>query len=694
MAASSFVRRRGCVGSGDDMNFYKTRRWIVALLALVLVVAMAGCKGESSPTAPSGTGGGGTGGVSGSTGSTGSTGSVTPPVGATVTLAVSNSTPVIDSFATITATVTSGGTSVPNGTAVEYQTDFGSFVQGASPAITQIIKTTTNGVASAQIFSSDVGVATVTATVNNVTKATKVTFVPQNIVNPPASTAPTITGVVPSVGSPAGGQMVTITGTNLRAPVKVLFDLANGTVPIEVAVASQNESALQIITPKINIAAGQQQKANITVITLVGSANEQRVTSVGAFTFQLDVLTPKPTTASPASGPIDGGTRVTIFGSGFQAPTVQVFFGAAEAQVIKTTFDQIIVISPPARNAGVTTGPVNIRIINITSATTATLTAGFAYAEKIAITAVGPTQGPMSGGTRVTIQGSGFDTAGIVVVIGGIAAQPVFVSGTQLIAITGAPAPAGCSNIVGPTTVVNINNGESANGVPFTFLIAKPVIINVTSPIVLGASTQITVLNAVGTSRLTIGGIGVSITNSVLNPDGSTTFTVIVPSTLPLATVACAAGGLAPQPTAFDVVYTSLLNSCTDTLTKGLVATPPAGPVLTLVPGGFAPFSATITPANPPTPATVTPSAPQTIQIVNTGNAPLTVNTISTSGSCSNFSIGPLIPPGPPVTLGQCESLPIVARYNGQTTPATDQCTITITSNAGTKTLNLIGSSQ
>ncbi len=73
------------------MNFYRTRKWIVALLALMLVVAMAGCKGESSPTAPIVTPG------SGVTGSTGSTGTVTPPVGATLTLAASLTTPLVDS---------------------------------------------------------------------------------------------------------------------------------------------------------------------------------------------------------------------------------------------------------------------------------------------------------------------------------------------------------------------------------------------------------------------------------------------------------------------------------------------------------------------------------------------------------------------------------------------------------------------
>src|SRR6266478_6653295 len=109
------------------MNYFKTRKWIVTLPALLLVVAMAGCKGESSPTAPNPTGGGGGGTTT------------TPPSGATVTLSVSNPTPVVDSSSTITATVTQGGTAVPNGTAVEYQTDFGSFVQGANPPVMTII---------------------------------------------------------------------------------------------------------------------------------------------------------------------------------------------------------------------------------------------------------------------------------------------------------------------------------------------------------------------------------------------------------------------------------------------------------------------------------------------------------------------------------------------------------------------------
>jgi hypothetical protein len=670
------------------MNFYRTRKWMVALLALILVVAMAGCKGESSPTAPTVTPGGG-----GVTGSTGSTGTVTPPVGATLTLAVSNATPLVDSSSIITATVSSGGAAVPNGTAVEFQTDFGSFVQGASPAVTTIIKTTTSGVARATLFSSAAGAAVVTATVNNVTKAVTITFVPTIVVTPPAPKVLTITGVTPTIGSPNGGQILTITGTNFITPVRVLFDTGAGSTPADMQVVSVTDTVIQVVTPKVNIAAGQQLKMNITVISQQGTSSEQRATLAGAFTFQLDVLTPTPTTASPASGSIDGGTRVTIFGSGFQAP-VQVFFGASEAQVIKTTFDQIVVITPTARNAGVTTGSVNIRIINVTSAKTSTLTAGFAYADKMTITAVGPTQGPIAGGTRVTLDGSGFDTGGVAVVIGGIAAQPVFVSGTKLIAITGAPVPTGCANVVGPTQVVNINNGDSATGPSFTFLVSKPVIHSITNPVVRGANAQIVVSGAAGTNRISINGQAVPISGVVDNGNGTSTFTVVVPTNLQLATQACTAvpGVNAFIQTGFDVVFTNVETTCTDTLTKGAVLNPPDQIFAQSPTNGFVAFQTKLTQPGPPI-VPGTPAPAQTVTITNAGGGiggtGLQITSIAQSG-CANFSISF---PTTPVSLGPCDPFPIQANYN-RSVPGSDQCTLTISTSAGTHTLTLSGSAQ
>jgi hypothetical protein len=546
-------------------------------------------------------------------------------------------------------------------------------------------------VATITIFSSTAVTATITATVNNVTKSTSVRFLDRTVIPPPASTAPTITGVTPSVGSPAGGQIITINGTNFRTPLVVLFDPGTGVSPTPVTVVSSTDTSIQVITPRVNIAAGQQQKFSIIVITQQGSASEQRVSAASAFTFQLDVLTPTPTTASPATGPIDGGTRVTIFGSGFQT-AVQVFFGAAEAQVIKVAFDQLQVITPTARSAGVVTGPVAIRIINVNSAKEATLSAGFAYTEKMTITAVGPTQGPSLGGTRVTIEGNGFDTAGIAVVIGGIGASPVFVSGTKVIAITGAPIVGGCSNVTGPTSIVNINNGDSATGATFTFIVQKPTILSITNPVVPGAMASITVQGQPQIPRITLNGQTVQITNTTVNAaNNTTTYTFIVPSNLQFKTQPCTnvPGVLALQQTGFDIVFTDVFDACTDTLTQGAVINPPLA-VLALSPSTFSTFSTTLPVVGPPAVAGV-PAPAQTLTVTNAGNGTLTVNSLTQSGAgCANFAVSA---PTTPATLNQCDPFPIQVNYT-RAAPGSDQCTLTLTTSAGIRTLTLSGQAQ
>src|SRR5207302_10842255 len=156
-------------------------------------------------------------------------------------------------------------------------------------------------------------------------------------------------------------------------------------------------------------------------------------------------------------------TSVAILGDAFQAP-VQVFFGAAEAQIIKVTFNEIDVMSPTARDtssngSGAVTGPVDIKVRNVGSGKETTFPAGFRYIAKMQITAAGPTQGSTAGGTRVTIDGVGFNDP-IAVVIGGVAAQPIKVSGTQIIAITAPPLLTTCANVVGPIVRTNVDHGR------------------------------------------------------------------------------------------------------------------------------------------------------------------------------------------------------------------------------------------
>jgi hypothetical protein len=312
------------------------------------------------------------------------------------------------------------------------------------------------------------------------------------------------------------------------------------------------------------------------------------------------------------------------------------------------------------------------------------------------ITAVGPTQGSFQGGTRVTIEGNGFDTAGVAVVIGGIGASPVFVSGTKLIAVTGAPIINGCTNVVGPTSVVNINNGDSANGVPFTFIVQKPTILNISNPVVPGATATITVAGTPAVPRITVNGQSVQITNTTVNAAANTTtYTFIVPSNLQLKTQACinVPGVLALLQTGFAVVFSDASDSCNDTVDQGAVINPP-GAVVALSPAAFSSFSTTLPQVGPPAVSGV-PAPAQTVTVTNAGNGTgvnaLQVTSVTQSGAgCVNFAVST---PTTPATLNQCDPFPIQVNYT-RAAPGTDQCTLTVNTNAGTRTLTLSGQAQ
>jgi hypothetical protein len=339
---------------------------------------------------------------------------------------------------------------------------------------------------------------------------------------------------------------------------------------------------------------------------------------------------------------------------------------------------------------------VDIRIINVASAKSNTLAAGFAFTEKMAITALSPTQGGFTGGTRVTIDGNGFDTAGVAVVVGGVAAAPVFVSGTKIIAVTGAPIPTGCSNVQGVTSVVNINNGDHADGPQFTFLVPKPSIVSVSpSSVPAGTSTTVTVRNAFGTPKITLAGQGVSISGSgVTNADGTVTYTIVVPAGITLTQAPC---GGAPsvsgqKDTPFDITYTSIETTCSDTLQKGLTVSP--GPPQLVIGGAFVPFAATAAATGPP-PTAFKPAPAQSVLFTNGGGGTVTVNSVTTAGTgCSNFTV---TTPPTPATFANCEVFPIQVQYTPPiVSPAgtVHQCVVMVNTNAGNRTFALSGSVQ
>lgn len=672
-------------------KFRERKSWIVFIAVLLLFAA---CKGESPTAPPPG------GGVP--------PGSTPPPTGVVLTLTTTNSSPLVDSTVTITASATIDGAAVPNGTAVEFTSNGGTLTGGT----TSVVRTTTNGSATVTLTSGTTGVIRVSATLNNVTRTIDITFVARPIVTPPPNTAPTISSITPSIVRPSGGEVIRITGTNFRSPVRVLFDTGQA-LPVEGQVVGVTETTIDVITPPINLGTGQQQVVDVIVLTQAGSTTEQRVEVTGGITYRNVQLTPVMFTVTPNSGPVTGGTRVTIIGEAFQEP-VQVLFDTAEARVLNVTYNQILVETPAARDtaptgSGTVVGPVTVSVTNINSNKTASLAAAFNY--KAAMQITGVTVVSNSDGTaRLTIDGIGF-VAPLIAVIrtgeGDVSLSQISVAGTRIIAIAPRVIPESCGqDLEGPVVVTNIVNGDTATGPIYRFPGFNPAIVNISpSVITVGTNSTFTVrvFDAVpGVTRFTVGTRTVFPTAATDNGDGSVTFTVPVPTNLVFPTEACPGGGARQLPLEADVTYDSSTSTgCSDVAAGALTINPAANtPILTITPASFAPFSARITPAvaDPDgpgpllgTPASVAPSGPQTVNVTNTGTGTLTINSVTAGPGCTNFTVSS---PSTPTNLAPCDPFPVTAVYNGQTTAGTQQCTVTLNTSAGTRTLTLSGTSQ
>jgi hypothetical protein len=126
--------------------------------------------------------------------------------------------------------------------------------------------------------------------------------------------------------------------------------------------------------------------------TSIGTA---RTIAVGA------VPPPAVTKVAPAKGPAAGGTTVTITGSNLTGATAVSFAGGAATSFAVRSATQIVAISP----AG-TGGTADVTVTTPAGTSASVLADHFKYTP--AVTGVSPSSGPTSGGTTVTITGSGF----------------------------------------------------------------------------------------------------------------------------------------------------------------------------------------------------------------------------------------------------------------------------------------------
>jgi len=204
-------------------------------------------------------------------------------------------------------------------------------------------------------------------------------------------------------------------------------------------------------------------------VTVVNPGGTSRTSSADKFNYAPSITCPTPPTSGcpvePSNGPPTGGTDVTITGTNFTGATA-VNFGTAALTPTMTdppgtgnflfVSDTEIIADSPAGS-----GVVNVAVTTPGGSSSLSSSDEFSYAPTV--TGLTPTFGPATGGTTVTITGSGFTNA-TAVDFGATAATSFFVSSDSSITATSPPG-----KVPSVAVTVTTSGGTSVGGTASDF---------------------------------------------------------------------------------------------------------------------------------------------------------------------------------------------------------------------------------
>lgn len=246
------------------------------------------------------------------------------------------------------------------------------------------------------------------------------------------SPIPTITNINPNVGPQAGGQSVTLTGTNFVSGATVTF---GGNAATNIVVVSSTQ--ITCTTP-----AHAPGAADVVVTTSGGI-----VTSTGGYTY---FNAPTLTNVSPSRGLDVGGDSVTLSGTNFLSAATVTFGGLSALSIVVVNAGQIT-CTTPAHSAAM------VDVVVTTPGGSSTLTNGFTYQSAPTITTINPNAGPSAGGQNVTITGTNF-LNGATVTFGGTGAANINVAGSTQIICTTPAHLAGTADVVVTTSAASVTS--------------------------------------------------------------------------------------------------------------------------------------------------------------------------------------------------------------------------------------------
>ena len=375
-------------------------------------------------------------------------------------------------------------------------------------------------------------------------------------VNQPADqytyeTGPTVSTVSPVAGLPAGGLLVSVTGTNFTGATGVSF---GPTVTTDFTVVSP--ILITVTSPSVS----SDATVDVTVVTPTGTSATAE--PADQFTYE-DV--PTVSAVSPVAGLLAGGATVTVTGTDFTDAT-QVMFGptAGTAVSVNPAGTSITVTSPPA-----TAGTVDVTVVTPSGTSAIAEPADqFTYEAVPSVSSVSPVAGPPATGTPVSITGANF-TGATGVSFGPTATTDFTVVSPSLITVTSPVVSSAGTVDVTVTTPAGTSALSAADQFAYE---AAPAV---------GAISPMAGL-AAGGSTVTITGTGFSAASSVLFGTTPATSYSVTSSTQVTAIAPAGTAGTVDV-TVTTPVGTSALNQPADEFTYEAVPTvgsvaPVAGP--------------------------------------------------------------------------------------------------------------------
>ncbi|MCX4820442.1 IPT/TIG domain-containing protein [Streptomyces sp. NBC_01142] len=306
--------------------------------------------------------------------------------------------------------------------------------------------------------------------------------------------APALSSVVPNQGPAAGNNTVTLNGSSLTGATAVNFGP-------NAALGYTVNSSTKITA----VAPPGTGSVFVTVTSPAGTSNPA---------LYVYAAGPTLTAISPSQGPASGGTTVTLTGTGFTGATAVTFGSTPATSYTVNSANQITAVAP----AGTGAVPVTVTTPNGTTGSVF-----FFYVGAPSLTSVSPSQGPTSGGTTVTLTGTGF-TGATAVTFGSTPATSYTVnSANQITAV----APAGTGTVALKVTTP----GGTSNSVFYIYLAAP----------VLTALSPVQGPTGPG-AGVTLTGSGLTTTTSVLFGTTPAAFTVLSDTTVVASAPAGAAG--------------------------------------------------------------------------------------------------------------------------------------------------------